>query len=318
MRGRCCSSATWPTWSAARAKTTCRSTWEALTARWDATIGGELAAIAETVCDFDARPGDSGTAPPREVQAQAIQQALARVQAEHSAWTRADLMRALSWSMGQPFAHMTPDAHHDLLEQMTEQAIGVDYGVVCLEAPEWPPVPRSLIRDLDGRSVYTRPGTTRYATRGQLATEERMCQQAQRQGAPALTPEFCAAQLGAGADVLEAQLGARAQDAMALTQTGLRMDQAAMIYEGLTSRRRVSVGVGPAGSGKTHTVAAGARAWEAGGGKVVGLTCAQAARNVLHAAGIKKCFNTTKFLLHVEEGMPIVPGTLFVVDEGSM
>ena len=42
-----------------------------------------------------------------------------------------------------------------------------------------------------------------------------------------------------------------------LTQTGLRMDQAAMIYEGLTSTRRVSVGVGPAGSGKTHTVAAG-------------------------------------------------------------
>jgi hypothetical protein len=95
-------------------------------------------------------------------------------------------------------------------------------------------------------------------------------------------------------------------------------DQAAMIYEGLTSRRRVSVGVGPAGSGKTHTVAAGAKAWEASGGKVVGLTCAQAARNVLHAAGIRKCFNTTKFLLEVQRGMPIGPGTLFVVDEGSM
>ena len=27
-----------------------------------------------------------------------------------------------------------------------------------------------------------------------------------------------------------------------------------MIYEALTSDRRVSVGVGPAGSGKTHTV----------------------------------------------------------------
>ena len=72
-----------------------------------------------------------------------------------------------------------------------------------------------------------------------------------------------------------------------LTQTGLRMDQAAMIYEGLTSTRRVSVGVGPAGSGKTHTVAAGARAWEASGGKVIGLTCAQAARDVLAAAGIQ-------------------------------
>jgi hypothetical protein len=89
-------------------------------------------------------------------------------------------------------------------------------------------------------------------------------------------------------------------------------------HEGLTSRRRVSVGVGPAGSGKTHTVAAGAKAWGANGGKVVGLTCAQAARNVLHAAGIRKCFNTTKLLLEVQRGMPVRPGTLFVVDEGSM
>src|SRR2546428_6119449 len=106
---------------------------------------------------------------------QAIEQALASVQAGHSTWTRADLMRAVSWSMGQPFAHMPPDARQELLEQMTERALGAGNGVVCLEAPEWPPVPRSLIRGLDGRSVYTRPGVTRYATCGQLRMEERMC-----------------------------------------------------------------------------------------------------------------------------------------------
>src|SRR5262245_43981707 len=115
--------------------------------------------------------------------------------------------------------------------------------------------------------------------------EERLCQQAQRDGAPALRREFCAAQLGADADTLDAQLGARAQDATTVTQTGLRMDQAAMIYEALTSTRRVSVGVGPAGAGKTHTAAAGARAWEANGGKAIGLTCAQAARDGLTVAG---------------------------------
>src|SRR5262249_14921144 len=133
-----------------------------------------------------------------------------------------------------------------------------------------------------------------------------------------LSREFCAAQLGADADTLDAQLGARAQDATQVTQTGLRMDQAAMIYEGLTSTRRVSIGVGPAGSGKTHTVAAGAKAWEANGGKVIGLTCAQSARDVLCAAGIKECYNTSRFLRYVDQGMFIRPGTLFVVDEGSM
>ncbi len=252
------------------------------------------------------------------MQEQAIEQALASVQVKHSTWTRGDLMKNLAWAMGQEFAHMPPGARQELLERMAEQALGVAVGVVCLEAPEWPPVPRSLVRELDGRSVYTRPGITRYATRGQLAMEERMCQQAQRHGAPALTREFCAAQLGADADTLDAQLGAKAQDATQLTQTGLRLDQAAMIYEGLTSTRRVSVGVGPAGSGKTQTVAAGAMAWEANGGEVIGLTCAQSARDVLHAVGIKECFNTSKFMLHVEEGLPIASGTLFVVDEGSM
>jgi hypothetical protein len=290
--------------------------WDALVAKWDATIGGQLAAIAEQICDFDATPDEATPSP--QVQSRVIQEALAKVQGGRSTWTRGDLMRALAWSMGQEFCGLVPGARQELLEHMTERALSVDYGVVCLEAPEWPPVPRSLIRDLDGRSVFTRPGTTRYATRGQLAMEERMCQQAQRHGAPALTREFCAIQLGADADTLDAQLGAQAQDATALTQTGLRMDQAAMIYEALTSTRRVSVGVGPAGAGKTHTAAAGARAWKANGGKVIGLTCAQAARDVLAAAGIDESYNTSRFLLYVKQGMPIRPGTLLVVDEGSM
>ena len=248
----------------------------------------------------------------------AIQQALASVQAKNSTWTQSDLRKNLAWAMGQEFAHLPADAWQGLLEQMTSQALGVEYGVQCLEAPEWPTVPRSLVRELDGRSVYTRPGVTRYATLGQLSMEQCMRQQAQAQGAPALAREFCAAQLGADADALDAQLGARAQDATALTRTGLRMDQAAMIYEALTSTRRVSVGVGPAGAGKTHTAAAGARAWEAAGGKVIGLACAQSAANVLRKAGIKECYNTSRFLRSIDCGRPIRPGTLFVIDEGSM
>jgi conjugative relaxase-like TrwC/TraI family protein len=292
--------------------------WDALTAGWDATLGGQLAAIADEACDFQEQPDRNAALPSREVRERVIERALASVQAKNSTWTRSELMKNLAWAMGQDFAHLPPDVRQELLEQLTDQALGVEYGVECLEAPEWPCVPRSLVRELDGRSVYTRPGVTRYATRSQLTMEQRMRQQAQRTGAPALTCEFCATQLGADADVLDAQLGARAQDAMALTPTGLRMDQAAMIYEGLTSTHRVSVGVGPAGSGKTHTVAAGAKAWEANGGKVTGLTCAQAARDVLQVAGIGESYNTSRFLTYVNQGMPIRPGTLFVVDEGSM
>ena len=292
--------------------------WEALTAGWDATLGGHLAAIAGQACDFDARPGEAAVLASRKVRERVIEQALASVQAKNSTWTRSDLMKNLAWAMGQEFACLPQDAWQELLEQMTGQALGVEYGVECLEAPEWPTVPRSLVRDLDGRSVYTRPGVTRYTTRGQLCMEQRMCQQAQRVGAPALSREFCAAQLGADADILDAQLGANVQDATELTHTGLRVDQAAMIYEGLTSARRVSIGVGPAGAGKTHTVAAGAKAWEANGGKVIGLACAQSAKDVLEAAGVDESYNTSRFLRMADRGMPIRPGTLFVVDEGSM
>ena len=70
--------------------------------------------------------------------------------------------------------------------------------------------------------------------------------------------------------MLDAVLREPALDAAQQTRAGLRLDQASMIYEALTSDRRVSVGVGPAGSGKTHTVAAGARAWKASGGQVIG------------------------------------------------
>src|SRR5260221_1456368 len=53
--------------------------WGKLAAKWDRDIGGQLAARAQQVCDFGPRPG--GAAPPREVQEQAIRQALATVQA---------------------------------------------------------------------------------------------------------------------------------------------------------------------------------------------------------------------------------------------
>jgi len=143
-------------------------------------------------------------------------------------------------------------------------------------------------------------------------------ERAQRHGAPCLGREALAGQLGADADVLDAVLREPAQDAAQQTRAGLRLDQASMIYEALTSDRRVSVGVGPAGSGKTHTVAAGARAWQASGGQVIGITTSQAARNVLAQAGISNAWNSTQFLHQMSEaGERLAERTLIVIDEGS-
>ena len=232
--------------------------------------------------------------------------------------TKSDLMKVLGWSMGPEFAHLDPDARQDLLLAVTERALSPGLGVRCLEAPEWPPVPQSLRREMDGRSVYTAPGTERYATRGQLSMEEALCQRAQRHGAPFIERQVLATRLGADADMLDAVLREPAQEAAQRTRAGLRLDQASMVYEALTSDRRVSVGVGPAGSGKTYTLGAAARAWEASGGQVIGVTTSQAARNVLAQAGITDAWNSARFLARMREpGQRVAERTLIIVDEGS-
>src|SRR5262249_28089627 len=130
--------------------------WDQLAAKWDHRFGGKLAELAGKVCHWGGRPGHEPTGQDTR---QAAADALAKMEAR-STWTRSDLMRALSWSMGDRFSGMRGKDRQALLVKLAEDAI-TGGEVACLEAPEWPPVPQQLIRDLDGRSVFTRPGTTR-------------------------------------------------------------------------------------------------------------------------------------------------------------
>ena len=94
--------------------------------------------------------------------------------------------------------------------------------------------------------------------------------------------------LGADPAQLEAALAGRAHDAQDAhgPRTGLREDQAAAALSVLTDGRRVSVINAPAGSGKTHVLAAAGKAWASAGlGRVIGITPSQSARNTL-AAGV--------------------------------
>jgi hypothetical protein len=171
----------------------------------------------------------------------------------------------------------------------------------------------TLRRELDGRSVYTRPGVTRYATSAQLSLEDTLIAQARAQGAPRLPGELAARRLGADPALLEAQLRARADAARGqVPQQGLRLDQAAAVWYVLTSARTVEVITGPAGTGKTRVLAAGARAWH---GPVFGTAISQNAANELHAAGVQVTANTTRLLADLDA---IPPGSLIEVDEGSM
>ncbi len=299
--------------------------WDALAARWDATVGGELAGIAPAVSSArgpgapagEHHGGRAPTGPPtREAQERALAKALVLVSAKHPAWTRHDLVKQLALVMPAETRQMTPQAAQELLLGLADEALSGRTGeVACLEAPEWPPLPASLRRQLDGRSVYTRPGAARYATAAQLTLEDRLVAHAQTQGAPRLTGDLAARRLGADQAVLEAELRGRGHDTREhAAARGLRLDQAAAVWHVLTSARTVEIVTGPAGTGKTWVLATAASVWD---GPVFGTATSQNATNELRAAGVQVAANTTRLLADLTEGR-VPPGSLILADEGSM
>jgi hypothetical protein len=213
-------------------------------------IGGQLAGIAPAVSSARS-PGarardaereqdgaDPGGPPSREVQARALAKALVLVSDKHPAWTRHDLVKQLALVLPPQTRHMDAVAAEQLLLGLAEEALSGRAGdMVCLEAPQWPPLPRALRRELDGRSVYTRPGVARYATAAQLSLEDTLVARAQTQQAPRLPRELAAHRIGVGVTLLEAQLRDCADDARSrVTQRGLRLDQAAAMMDDRTQR----------------------------------------------------------------------------------
>ena len=201
------------------------------------TLGVRLASVAPSVWHgatgravAHARGANGAVLSELEL-SRAAQKAVALAQQDKSAWTRADVIKYLGRVL--PRSGMNPAAVAALLEDLADRALASEFEpVVCLEAPEPAEVPRSLLR-ADGRSVYQRHGGTRYATRAQLAMEERMLTQARAGGAPRLTRAQAARALGADPARLDAALTGHAHEADAQrTQTGLREDQAAAAHVG--------------------------------------------------------------------------------------
>jgi hypothetical protein len=305
--------------------------------RWAAQArSGEAGALEPVMPAVSTRRGTAATAqsepralfePAPEQLREVMRLALATLQESQPAWRKADLIRCLGELLPGSAVCRDDQSAGALLEQLADQVIA-DRAVLALTAPEWPIVPDSL-RRADGRSVYRPHGATMYATLAQLATEDQLIALAQERGAPAVPRDQAALLLGATQAQIQAQLGATAMSGAATgaeqtSASGLRLDQAAAAFTVLAGDRRTEILVGPAGSGKTHTAAVIAAAWQrAGIGDVYGLAVSQAARNVLHDAGVATADNVAEFLGHLHGrreargAKSIAPRTLLIVDEAS-
>jgi conjugative relaxase-like TrwC/TraI family protein len=111
----------------------------------------------------------------------------------------------------------------------------------------------------------------------------------------------------------------------AIADTPLSTEQRQLVQSLTTSGAGVSVVVGPAGSGKTHALAAARQAWEAAGYKVVGAALAAiAARELQAGAGIPSRSLTRLFAdmdrIDPQSGARagLAPDTVLVIDEASM
>jgi hypothetical protein len=104
----------------------------------------------------------------------------------------------------------------------------------------------------------------------------------------------------------------------------LAVDQRAAVLGVLGSGRCADVVIGPAGTGKSRTLAALSSTWESLiGGRVLGLATSEAATQVLRGEGIP-ALNTTVFLRQATPDPDgplryrVAPGDLVIVDEAGM
>ena len=247
-------------------------------------------------------PGGVPGVPDAGTRSRCMQAGVAEVQRHHATWDEAQLWRAI-WK----FSHELPERGRidaitsmvaDVLEGRAEGAEVVRLG---------PSVPRLDLSPLglraDGTPVQVRPMAERYCTPGQLALEDYLIAAAGRPGVQQITPERAAGLVAGG---------------------GLSDDQRHAVGGLLASQRSVDVLSGPAGTGKTTTMAAFCRAFrEETGHRVVGVAGSTTAAREMAAAGFDETYNAADFLGKIKGSdetrghRELHPGEVIVVDEAG-
>jgi len=201
-----------------------------------------------------------------------------RVAERHATFSRSNLLAEVHRQLhGIRFA--SPEDRVAVAERTTDQALAA---AVQVTAPELHHVPDRYRRP-DGTSRL-RPADHRlYTTEALLDAEQRLLRLGRATGSPTVN-------VGTVAAVCEVNLPGR--------DYAMTTDQAVAVEKIATSGWVLDVLVGPAGTGKSTTMAGLRAAWEAdhGAGSVVGLAPSAAAAEVLSGELGIDCENTVKWL----------------------
>jgi conjugative relaxase-like TrwC/TraI family protein len=247
-----------------------------------------------------------GSIPPVSTEARhrAIRIAVAEVQKQNATWNTSQLLWELHRALPLLPADVDPVQYlHDALDEaLSGRVPGVSVVALC-PAPDVTDISALGLRDSDGRSVHDDPGTDLYCTAEHLDTEAYLLRAAQRRVRPAMTEDEASA---------------------ALEGSGLSEDQAAAARILLSTDRAVLPFVGPAGTGKSRTLAAFATAHEqCTGGRVIGLTLSTNASRVLATEGLAGSHTIADFLGKLpgtdetRGHLPVHRGDVLVVDEAT-
>ena len=211
----------------------------------------------------------------------ALVEALDRLERTHSTWGRAQAIEALSTVLPAHRLGSADEVRH-LLEAAADMLL-TSNDVVCLTSPDRP----------DGRH-----GGLRYSTRWTLQTEQAVLDtvEAGRTAGVAIAPTY-----------------------RALADAGLGDDQRNAVRALCGGGERVAVLVGPAGAGKTRTLAAARQAWQNAGIPVRGVAPSAVAAGVLTVEAGISSDTLAKFLLDVSaRRCQLRAGEVIVCDEASM
>ncbi len=263
---------------------------------------GKLSALHYRAAAYAAEHGPSE--PPSEAErARAIRIAVAEVQKANAVWSRSQL----AFELGRALGSLPPDADPQAyLDELAAEAVsGRAEGVTVLQIAPVPDVidVSRLEHRKDGTSIYRPPGEDWFCTKEHLDHEQWLVDVGRMPVPQRVTAEAAAA---------------------AVAGTDLDWSQRVAVTGLLTSGRLINCLVAPAGTGKTHAMAAFARIWtDLTGGRVIGLTASENAARQLAGEGLTSAVNIAKFLGKLKDSdqtrghVPVYPGDVLVVDEAT-